>query len=167
MKAALALCLASLTLLGCSGGDGGRGDGAVEVGGGRGPSVGAEESGSFVAVERAYLSSAGEADLMDARVRFGGEGVWPDCFLVDGQTVEAMARAEERGGVYEGRVESPWASADTTEKRLDGEGLLTVSFHEAPGSDAPDPDGTTYFVYCTGGGRAGYDRAHVEGTPGP
>ena len=169
-KAALALCLASLALLllGCSGeNDGtGRGGGVVEVGGGRGTSSG---TGAYLSIEMAYLASAGDADIINARVRFGGEAVWPDCFLVEGQTVEAMERPEEDGGgrAFRGRVDSTWTSPDSTDKRLEGNGkVVVVSFHEAPGTEAPDPDRSPYFVYCTGGEALNdHDRAHVDGTP--
>jgi hypothetical protein len=167
-KAALALCLGSLTLLvlGCSGEDDGteRGGGEVEVGGGRGTADGPR---GYVRIEMAYLSSAGDADIINARVRFGGEAVWPDCFLIEGPTVEAMERSEEDGGrPFRGRVDSTWTNPDSTEKVLLEDDTLLQSFHKAPGTEAPDPDRSPYFVYCTGGeALSGHDRAHVEGTP--
>lgn len=80
-KATLALCFASLALFGCSGeNDGAKGGGGVvEVGGGR---EAADGPGAYLSIEMAYLSSAGDADIINARVRFAGEAVWPDCFLV-------------------------------------------------------------------------------------
>lgn len=161
--AALALCLAHFVLIGCSGDDGA---GEVEVGGGRGPTGSSGEDGGLVTIEMAYLSSAGDADIVNARVRFAGEAVWPECFLIEGPTAEAIERAEQGGGLYRGRVDSTWASPDTTDKRLEKDDTVVVSFHKAPGSEAPDPDRTPYFVFCAGGeGPSGSDRAHVEGTP--
>ena len=164
-KATLTLCLASLLFFGCSGENDGPegGGGVVEVGGGRGAADGPR---AYVSIEMAYLSSAGDADIINARVRFGGEAVWPDCFLMEGSTVEAIERAEEDGGRFRGRVASTWTSPDSTDKRLEGNGKLVVSFYKAPGTEAPDPDRSPYFVYCTGGEALdGHDRAHVEGTP--
>lgn len=165
-KATLALCFASLALFGCSGeNDGAKGGGGVvEVGGGR---EAADGPGAYLSIEMAYLSSAGDADIINARVRFGGEAVWPDCFLIEGPTVEAMERSkEDGGGPFRGRVDSTWTNPDSTEKVLLENDTLLQSFHKAPGTEAPDPDRSPYFVYCTGGDALnGHDRAHVEGTP--
>ena len=169
-KASLALCLASLLFFGCSGeNDGAKGGGGVvEVGGGRGAAGrgAADGPGAYLSIEMAYLSSAGDADIINARVRFGGEAVWPDCFLVEGSTVEAIERAEEDDGRFRGRFDSTWTNPDSTEKVLLENDTLLHSFHKAPGTEAPDPDRSPYFVYCTGGEAPnGHDRAHVEGTP--
>src|SRR4028119_1871963 len=120
-KAVLALCFASLALFGCSGENDGtkRGGEVVEVGGGRETAQG---SRGYWSIEMAYLSSAGDADIINARVRFGGETVWPDCFLVEGSTVEAIERAEEDGGRFRGRVDSTWTSPGSTDTRPGGNG---------------------------------------------
>jgi len=164
-RATLTLCFAYLALFGCSGEDEGTGRGGevVEVGGGRGT---ADEPGGYVRIERAYLSSAGDADFMDARVRFAGEAVWPDCFLVEGPTAEAMERMEEGGPPVRGRVDSTWASRDSTEQKLLDDTTLLVSFRKAPGSEAPDPDRSPYFVFCGSGEEPFFQgQAHVIGTP--
>jgi hypothetical protein len=163
-KAALALCFASLALFDCSGKNDGdeRGGGEVDVGGGRGTTDG---PGGYVRIEMAYLSSAGDADIINARVRFAGEAVWPDCFLVEGPTAEAMERMEEGGRPVRGRLDSTWASRDSTEEVLIENDTLLTSFHKAPGSEAPDPDRSPYFVFCGSGEPFFHDRAHVDGTP--
>ena len=164
-KPVLALCFASLALFGCSGENDGtkRGGEVVEVGGGRETAKG---SRGYLSIEMAYLSSAGDADIINARVRFGGEAVWPDCFLVEGPTAEAMERMEEGGPPVRGRLDSTWASRDSTEKVLLENDTLLTSFHKAPGSEAPDPDRAPYFVFCGSGEEPFlHDRAHVTGTP--
>ena len=76
-----------------------------------------------------------------------------------------MERMEEGGPPVRGRVDSTWASRDSTEKVLLENDTLLTSFHKAPGSEAPDPDRAPYFVFCGSGEPFFHDRAHVDGTP--
>jgi hypothetical protein len=136
-----------------------------------------------VAVERAVLSSAGDADLVQARVGYRGSWIWPRCSLLEGPDVEAVRETIVRREppLEEGftRVlweeslwrerESPWADRSTIEKSLRDDGTVIWTFREDPKPDGEpaDPRRTPFFVRCAGGDLPDvvHDLAHVVGSP--
>ena len=136
-----------------------------------------------MAVERAVLSSAGETDLVHARVEYGDAWVWPQCSLLEGPDVEAVrgiigSRQPPKdegftrtlwGESLWAEHESPWADRGTIEKSLQDDGAVIWTFHEDPaqGGEAADPRRTPFFVRCVGGDPPDtvQDVAHVLGTP--
>lgn len=180
---AVALCLVASVLVGCSQespndpyrgpsaeGDS-RGSGAGAPSGGDDAGEGSGEDGSHVTIRNAVLSTAGDTRRIDAQVSYGGPGVWPQCFLVDGPTMAAIKRYQEGGrGRPKERIVSRWAQPDSGEKMLLEDGTLLWTFveDEYAKEETPDPKRTPYFVICPGGqGAEIYDEAHVEGTPEP
>lgn len=163
---------------------------SVRVGGGPFPhgrgveAVPVARSGGRVSVERAVLSSAGDADLIHARVEYGGSWIWPRCSLLEGPDAEAVrgiieSREPPRSQGYTRPLweeslwvehESPWADRSTIEKSLLDGGIVLWTFHEDPKPDgeAADPRRTPFFVRCVGGDLPDvvHDLAHVLGTPG-
>lgn len=137
-----------------------------------------------MAVERAILSSAGDAYLVQARIGYRGSWMWPRCSLLEGPDVEAVrgtivSREPPKAEGYT-RVlweeslweehESPWADRSTIEKSLQDDGTVIRTFHEdqKPEDEAADPRRTPFFVRCVGGDPPDvvHDVAHVLGTPG-
>jgi len=137
-----------------------------------------------VYVERAVLSSAGDADLVQARVGCPGSWVWPRCSLLEGPDVEAIhetieSRKLPRAQGYtrplweeslRRKHESPWADRSTIEKSLQDDGTVICVFHEdpKPEGEAADLRRTPFFVRCVGGDPPDVvrDVAHVLGTSG-
>ncbi len=189
--------LAAFSLLACSPEEvhrpdknGNPGEGIRAVGGGPFPRGRAAEAVPVartegrVSVERAVLSSAGDTDLIQARVEYGGSWVWPRCSLVEGPDAEAVRETVDNREpprsegftrvVWEESVwddhESPWADRSTIEKSLLDGGVVLWTFHEDPKPDgeAADPRRTPFFVRCAGGDLPNVvqDAAHVVGTPG-
>jgi hypothetical protein len=162
----------------------------VRVGGGPfprgrgGEAVPVARTGGRVSVERAVLSSGGDADLIQARVEYGGTWVWPRCSLVEGPDTEAVRGISEnreppRSAGYTRPLweeslwdehESPWSDRSTIEKSLLDGGIVLWTFHEdpKPEGEAADPRRTPFFVRCVGGDLPDvvHDLAHVLGTPG-
>jgi hypothetical protein len=142
-------------------------------------------TGGRVSVERAVLSSAGEADLVQARVEYGGSWVWPRCSLLEGPDVGIVRgiienREPPRSEGYTRPLweeslwmehESPWADRSTIEKSLLDGGIVLWTFHEdpRPEGEAADPRKTPFFVRCVGGDLPDvvHDLVRVLGTPGP
>jgi hypothetical protein len=136
-----------------------------------------------VSIERAVLSSAGDADVVHARVEYGGSWVWPRCSLLEGPDVEAVretigSREPPRSegytsGLWEESLwnerESSWADRSTIEKSLQDDGKVIWIFHEdpKPGGEAADPRRTPFFVRCAGGDlpEVVQDVDHIVGTP--
>lgn len=149
--------------------------------GGKGEPV--ARTGGSVAVGRAVLSSAGDADLIHARVEYGGLGVWPRCSLLEGPALEAVRGTIDRReppraegftrGLWEESLwddhESVWADRSMIEKSLQDDGEVIWIFREDPASDgkAADPKQTPFYVRCAGGEQPEivHDVAHVAGTP--
>lgn len=137
-----------------------------------------------MAVERAVLSSAGDADLVHVRVEYRGSWVWPRCSLLEGPDVEAVRETTDgqepprsegfARGLWEESLweehESLWTDRGTIEKSLQDDGAVIWIFHEdpKPGSEVADPRRTPFFVRCAGGDlpEVVQDVAHVKGTPG-
>jgi hypothetical protein len=100
--AALASLFLAFSLLACSSKEARQPDRSeapeesVRVGGGPfprgrgGKAVPVARTGDRVAVERAVLSSAGDADLIQARAEYKGTWVWPRCTLPEGPDTEAV-----------------------------------------------------------------------------
>ena len=136
-----------------------------------------------MSVERAVLSSAGETDLIQARVGYEGSWVWPRCSLLEGRDVAAVRRTVEsreppRAQGYTKVLweeslwdehESLWADRSTIEKSLLDDGIVLWTFHEdpKPEGESADPRRTPFFVRCAGGDLPDVvrDVAHVVGTP--
>ena len=192
----MVLCLAMFSFLACSPEQGRRPDTdenpeeGIRAGGGetlsRGRRVGAvpvARTGGRVSVERAVLSSAGEAGLVQARVGYRGSWVWPRCSLLEGPSVEVVRRTIEsrkppRAEGYTkvlweeslwDEYESPWADRSTIEKSLLEDGIVLWTFYEdpKPEGEKADPRRTPFFVRCAGGDppEVVQDVAHVLGTP--
>lgn len=190
----LASLLTAFSLLACSSEEAHRPDkdknpeesihadgGGLSPGGGEGTPV--ARTGGRVAVERAVLSSAGEADLVHVRVEYGGSWVWPRCSLLEGPDVEAARRTigsreppRDEGytrGLWEESLwsehESSWADRSTIEKSLQDGGVVIWIFHEDPtrSGEVADPRRTPFFVRCVGGDLPDVvqDTDHVLGTP--
>lgn len=141
-------------------------------------------TGGRVSVERAVLSSAGEADLVHVRVEYEGSWVWPRCSLLEGSNAETVRRTIETREpptaqgytkpLWEESLwrehESLWADRSTIEKSLQGDGTVLWTFHEdpTPEGEVADPRRTPFFVRCAGGDLPDvvHDVAHVLGTPG-
>ena len=194
--AALTSLFLAFFVLACSSEEASQPDGngtpkeSIRVGGepflrGRGgDAVPVARTGGRVSIERAVLSSAGDADLVQARVEYKGAWAWPRCSLVEGPDTEAVRRIIEnrepprsRGytrplweeGLWD-EHESPWADRSTIEKSLLDGGIVLWTFHEDPNpeGEAADPRRTPFFVRCAGGDLPDvvHDLAHVLGTPG-
>jgi hypothetical protein len=128
-------------------------------------------TGGRVSVERAVLSSAGEADLVHVRVEYEGSWVWPRCSLLEGSNAETVRRTIETRDpptaqgytkpLWEESLwrehESLWADRSTIEKSLQGDD-----------GEVADPRRTPFFARCAGGDLPDvvHDVAHVLGTPG-
>ena len=141
-------------------------------------------TGGRVAVERTVLSSAGERDLVYARVEYEGSWNWPRCSLLEAPDVAAVRgtiedREVPRAQGYtrvlweEGLWKehgSLWADRSTIEKSLQDDGAVIWIFHEdpKPEGEAADPRRTPFFVRCVGGDLPGvvHDLAPVSGSPG-
>lgn len=141
-------------------------------------------TGGRVSIERAVLSSAGEADLVHVRVEYEGSWVWPRCSLLEKPDVEAVretirSREPPRSegytrGLWEESLwderASSWADRSTIEKSLLDGRIVLWTFHEAPKpeGEAADPGRTPFFVRCAGGDLPDvvHDVARVLGTPG-
>lgn len=141
-------------------------------------------TGGRVAIDRAVLSSAGEADHVHVRVEYGGSWVWPRCSLLEGPAVETVLGTIGRGeppraeGFTRGlwveslwtEHESQWADRSTIEKFIEDDGSVLWIFREDPSPEggAGDPRQTPFYVRCAGGERPEIvlDVAHVSGTPG-
>lgn len=195
--ALLVSLLAALSLLACSTEEGRRPveEDAAERGGragGGGPfprGRGGEEApvastGGSVAVGRAVLSSAGDADLIHARVEYRGSWIWPRCSLLEGPDAEAVRGTIERREPPRGEGftrplweeslweehESLWADRSTIEKSLQDDGAVIWIFYENPTPDGAvaDPRRTPFYVRCAGGDppEVAHDTARVLGTPG-
>lgn len=192
-RMAVVLFLTMFSLLACSSEQDGRPDTdeipaeSIRAAGGRFPTGGAEgepvaRTEGSVDVERAVPSSAGEADLVHARVEYGGAWVWPQCSLLEGPDVEAVrgiigSRLPPKDEGFTRTLweeslwaehESPWADRGTIEKSLQDDGAVIWTFHEDPaqGGEAADPRRTPFFVRCVGGDPPDTvrDVAHVLGT---
>jgi hypothetical protein len=194
--AVLTSLFASFSLLACSPEEARRPDqvgysgDSIRTGGG-GPfprgrvegAVSVARTGGRVSVERAVLSSAGEADLVLARVDYEGSWVWPRCSLLEGPDVEAVRETvgSREPPMDEGFTkvlweeslwserESSWADRSTIEKSLQDDGAVIWIFHEDPArsGEAADPRRTPFFVRCVGGDLPDvvHDVDHVLGTP--
>lgn len=160
----------------------------IRVGGGPLPRGGEAmtiaRTGGRVSVERAVLSSAGEADLVHVRVEYEGSWVWPRCSLLEGSNAETVRRTIETREpptaqgytkpLWEESLwrehESLWADRSTIEKSLQGDGTVLWTFHEdpTPEGEVADPRRTPFFARCAGGDLPDvvHDVAHVLGTPG-
>lgn len=188
--------LAAFSFLACYAGEGrqpdegGNGGASIHVEGGgpfpRGHAGIGEpgaRTGGHVAVERAVLSSAGDADLIHTRVEYQGSWIWPQCSLLESPDVEAVRRTISRRvpprdegftrglwreSLWDGH-ESSWADQSTTEQTLQDDGAVIWTFHRDPTPDgeAVDPRQTPFFVRCAGGAQPNvvHDVAHVLGTP--
>lgn len=137
-----------------------------------------------VYVERAVLSSAGDADLVQARVAYRGSWVWPRCSLLEDPDVETIhetieSREPPRAQGYTRPLweeslwrkhENPWADRSTIEKSLQDDGTVIWVLYEdpKPEGEAADPRRTPFFVRCVGSDPPDVVRnvAHVLGTPG-
>lgn len=195
-RAALASFFVAFALLACSaeeasvpnrdenpGEDVRAGDGGSFSRGRGGEAVPAARAGGRVAVERAVLSSAGDADLVQARVEYSGSWIWPRCSLLEGPDVEAVRKTIDRREppVKEGYTrplweeslwrehESLWADRSTIEKSLQEDGVVIWTFHEdpTPEGEVSNPRRTPFFVRCAGGNLPDVvqDMVHVVGTP--
>lgn len=193
--ALLALCLAMFSFLACSPEearqpdmDESPGEG-IRVGGGgpfprgRGGGEPVARTRGRVAIDRAVLNSAGDADLIHVRVECRSSWVWPRCSLLEGPAVETVRgtigrRDPPRAEGFTRSLwteslwaahESPWANRRAIEKFIEEDGSVLWVFPEDPAPDdsAADPRRTPFYVRCTGGEQPEivHDVAHVTGTP--
>jgi hypothetical protein len=165
-------------------GEGIRVGGGGPIPGGRaGEAVPVARTGGRLVVERAMLSSAGNTDLIQARVEYGGSWVWPRCSLLEGPDVEVVrgivdSQEPPRAQGFTRRLweeslwdehESLWADRSTIEKSLLDGGAVLWTFREDLETEdkVADPRRTPFFVRCAGGDPPDvvHDVARVLGTP--
>lgn len=172
LKAALGLFFVALLLAACSEEpelpDRGQTEAAPQrtVASGPGGVITSREGAARkLTIEEAKLVSAKESDQIFVQVAVRRSGFFPDCFLMDGPTKDALRSGD---AVYSRtEIESRWADYDSTETVEMGYTYVII-FHEDPDPprEVADPRRTQYFVMCQEEGGVGdSDEAHVEGTP--